>query len=107
MSAILLQLTGHSRPGLLQMQHYFRIPARISNFHHFPITGPFRNHRPIFTSTLFSIRQHPSQNPRQARRFLGFLDKIPEDFIFYGIIGLNSAVFIMWYMAIQKYVSED
>ena len=68
--------------------------------------GTFR-HRPIFTSAPLSLRYHPPQNPRHARKFLGFLDNIPQDFIFYGIIGINSAVFIMWYMATQKYVSED
>ena len=119
MSAILLQLTGHSRPRLLP---YFRISARISNYHFAapswsstftrrkPITGPvtFRD-RPIFTSALLSIRHHPRQpeKPRQTYRFFGFLDKIPEDFIFYGIIGINSVVFMMWYMATQKFVSED
>lgn len=121
MSVILLQLIGHSRPSLLQMQPYFRISARISNYHFAtpswsstfahrkPITGPFTTFRdrPIFTSALLFFRRHPPQNPRQARRFLGFLDKIPEDVIFYGIIGLNSMVFMMWYMATQKFVSED
>lgn len=121
MSAILLQLTGHSRPSFLRMQPCLRISARISNYHFAtlswsrtfahrrPITGPFTTFRgrPFFTSTRLSLRYHPPQNPRQARRFLGFLDNIPQDFIFYGIIGINSAVFTMWYMATQKFVSED
>lgn len=121
MSAILLQLTSHSRPSLLRMHPYFRVSARFSNYHFAtpswsstfahrqPITGPFTTfcNRPFFTSAILSLRHHPPQNPRQARRFLGFLDKIPEDFIFYGIIGLNSAVFMMWYMATQKFVSKD
>ena len=120
MSAILLQLTGHSRPRLLP---YFRISARNSSYHFAapswsstfahrkPITGPFTTFRdrPIFTSALLSIRRHPPQPEKrhQAYRFFGFLDKIPEDFIFYGIIGINSVVFMMWYMATQKFVSED
>ena len=123
MSAILLQLTGHS--SLLRMQPCFRISARISNYHFAtpswsrtfahrkPITGPFTTFRdrPIFTSARLSLRHHPppppSPDPRQTYRFFGFLDKIPENYIFYGIIGLNSIVFMMWYMAAQKYVSED
>lgn len=123
MSAIFLQLTGHSRPRLLRMQPYFRISARITNYHFAtpswsstfahrkPTVGPFITFRdrPIFTSALLSIRHHPPQpeKPRQAYRFFGFLDKIPEDFIFYGIIGINSVVFMMWYLATQKFVSED
>lgn len=121
MSAILLQLTGHSRPSLLRMQPYFRIYRSISDFHFAspswsstfarrrPITGPFTTFRgrPIFTSALLSFRHHPPQNPRQPRKVFEFLNKIPEDFIFYGIIGINSLVFIMWYLAEQKFVSED
>ena len=121
MSAILLRLTANSRPSLLRMQPCFRMSARISNYHFAtpswsrtfahrrPITGPFSTFRgrPFFTSALLSFRNHPPQNPHQARRFLGFLDKIPQDLIFYGIIGINSAIFMMWYMAEQKFVSVD
>ena len=121
MPAILVQLTGrhHFTPSLSRMQHCFGIPARISNFANpswsrtfahrgRPITGPFTvRHRPIFTSAPLSLRYHPPQNFRQNHRFLSFLDKIPQDFIFYGIVGINSVVFVMWYMAVQKFVSED
>jgi hypothetical protein len=123
MPAILVQLTSrhYLAPSLLRMRHCFGISARISNcnfatlswsrtFAHRgrPITGPFTlRHRPIFTSAPLSLRYHPPQGARRTRRFLGFLDKIPQDFIFYGIIGINSAVFIMWYMAVQKFVSEE
>jgi hypothetical protein len=120
MSAILLQLTGHSRPSLLR-QPYFRISRSISNYpfatpswsstfaRRIPITGPFTTFRgrPIFTSALLSLRHHSPQNPRRPRNFFDFLNKIPEDFIFYGIIGINSVVFMMWYLADQKFVSED
>jgi hypothetical protein len=120
MSAIFLQLTGHSRPSLLRMQPYFRTSRRISGYHFAtpswsstflrrkPITGPFTN-RPIFTSALLSLRRHPSQNSHQPKtyRFFEFLDKIPENVVFYGIIGINSVVFMMWYMAEQKFVRED
>ena len=123
MSAILLQLTGHSRPSSLRMQPYFRMSRRISSYYFAtpswsstfacrkPITGPFTTFRdrPIFTSALLSLRHHPLRNPRQpeTRRFLDFLDKIPQNIVFYGIIGINSVVFMMWYMAEQKFVSDD
>jgi hypothetical protein len=121
MSAILLQLTGRSRLSLLQTKPCFRISAKISNYHSAtpswsstfahrrPMTGPFSTFcdRPIFTSAFSSLRHHPPENPFQARRFFGFLNKIPQEFIFYGIIGINSAVFMMWYMATQKSVSDD
>ncbi|CAA7260147.1 unnamed protein product [Cyclocybe aegerita] len=65
-------------------------------------------HRWLSTSSRSSLRYHPpDSHPGQTqRRFLGFLDKIPQNVIFYGIIGLNSAVFFMWYMASQKYRLE-
>ena len=121
MSAILLQLTGHSRPSLLRIHPYFKISRNISNYHFAspswsstftrrkPITGPFTTFRgrPIVTSAFLSFRHHLPQNPRQPRKVFDFLYKIPEDFIFYGIIGINSVVFIMWYLAEQKFVSED
>ena len=123
MSAILLQLTGHSRPSLLRMQPYIRISRRISNYRSAtqswsstfarrkPITGQFTTfrNRPIFTSALLFLRHHPPQNPRPpaARKFFDFLDKIPGNVVFYGIIGINTVVFTMWYMAEQKFVSED
>ena len=119
-AAVLVRLA----PSLLRIQPSFRICARISNYNfgipcsrtfvqsthcRRTITGPLTvlRHRPIFTSAPLSRRYYPPQNSRQARRFLGFLDNIPQDFIFYGIIGINSAVFVMWYMAVQKFVSED
>ncbi|KAJ4492953.1 hypothetical protein C8J55DRAFT_602882 [Lentinula edodes] len=35
-----------------------------------------------------------------------FLDRIPEDVVFWGIIGLNGAVFIMWQLAQKRYEIE-
>ena len=123
MSAILLQLTGHSRPSLLRMQPHFRISRRISHYRFATpswsstfsrrksITGPFTTvrDRPIFTSALLSLRHHPPQNSRRPETYksFDFLNKIPENVIFYGIIGINSVVFMMWYAAEQKFVSED
>lgn len=124
MSAILVQLIGRHNLAP-RIRSCFRISARISNYNFATpscsrtfvqsthcrrtITGPFTalRHRPIFTSAPLSLRYHLPRNPRRARGFLEFLDNIPQDFIFYGIIGINSAVFVMWYMAVQKYVSED
>ena len=129
MSAILFQLTGRHKfaSNLLWIRPSpsFRISARISNckfatascsrtflqsiHRRRAIPGLFTTlrHRSIFSSAPLSIRYHAPQNPRKAPRFLSFLDRIPQDFVFYGIIGINSAVFTMWYMAEQKYVSED
>ncbi|KDR74534.1 hypothetical protein GALMADRAFT_250548 [Galerina marginata CBS 339.88] len=59
----------------------------------------------LSTSPRSYLRYHARQNPRKPP-FLGFLDKIPENTIFYGVIGLNSVVFIMWFMAVQKYKQE-
>ncbi|KAF8966393.1 hypothetical protein BDZ97DRAFT_1657675 [Flammula alnicola] len=58
------------------------------------------------SSSRSSIRYHVPPTPQQNRRFLGFLDRIPQNAIFYGIIGLNSFVFVMWFMAAQKYKQE-
>ena len=122
MSAMLLQLTGHSRPSILRMQPLFRISRRISNYHFatpswsstfgrrkpLAITGTFATFRdrPIFTPALLSLRHHPPQNPPQPKARIFFdLNKIPENVVFYGIIGINCVVFMMWYMAEQKFVS--
>lgn len=60
------------------------------------------------STTRASLRYHPPPPPRlnHGREFLGFLDRIPHNTIFYGIIGLNSAVFAMWFLAAEKYVSQ-
>ncbi|KAJ3803104.1 hypothetical protein GGU11DRAFT_763011 [Lentinula aff. detonsa] len=51
----------------------------------------------------------PSQNHRggeNKRNSFNFLDQIPEDVVFWGIIGLNGAVFIMWQLSRKRYEIE-
>ncbi|KJA21675.1 hypothetical protein HYPSUDRAFT_140292 [Hypholoma sublateritium FD-334 SS-4] len=50
--------------------------------------------------------RHHVQPRRQQPRFLGFLDNISQNTIFYTIIGLNASVFTMWFMAGQVYKQE-
>ena len=45
------------------------------------------------------------QNPWQ--RFRARLDSIPSAYIFWGIIGLNGAIFLTWNYAYVKVVSES
>ncbi|TFK76117.1 rhomboid-domain-containing protein [Pluteus cervinus] len=59
------------------------------------------NARQFFTSSQFGQR-HFVQPPRRN----GFLDSIPEDTVFWSIIGLNGLVFGMWFMATSKYKQE-
>ncbi|KAE9391625.1 rhomboid-domain-containing protein, partial [Gymnopus androsaceus JB14] len=48
---------------------------------------------------------HPSKNSGNKNP-LNFLDQVPEDYVFWGIIGLNGAVFIMWHLAKKRYEIE-
>ncbi|KAJ3977261.1 hypothetical protein EV361DRAFT_879438 [Lentinula raphanica] len=43
---------------------------------------------------------------RSRRNPFEFLDQIPENVVFWGIIGLNGAVFIMWQLARKRYEIE-
>ncbi|KAF9008683.1 hypothetical protein BDQ17DRAFT_1236370, partial [Cyathus striatus] len=47
-------------------------------------------------------RAHPKPPSQQSRPVFSFLDNIPLNVIFYGIIGTNVVVFAMWHMASQK-----
>lgn len=64
-----------------------------------------RLQRWLSTTSRACFRDHPRPPRRESRKFMGFLDKIPHNTIFYGIIGLNSLVFVMWFMANQQWVS--
>jgi hypothetical protein len=64
----------------------------------------FNHQRWLSTTSRPLLRHYVRPNPRPSHQFLGFLDKIPQNTVFYGIIGLNCLVFGMWFMAIQKYV---
>ncbi|KAF8901747.1 hypothetical protein CPB84DRAFT_1777327 [Gymnopilus junonius] len=70
-----------------------------------PISDPSILKRWFSASRSF-LRHHVPQHPQRKTSFLGILDKIPSNAIFYGIIGINVAVFTMWFMAIQKYKQE-
>jgi len=60
-------------------------------------------HRFFSTSSPSQLRYHLSRAGRRSQN-IGFLDRIPQNSIFYGIIGLNGLVFVMWYMSTAKYV---
>ncbi|KAF7776387.1 hypothetical protein Agabi119p4_4780 [Agaricus bisporus var. burnettii] len=53
--------------------------------------------RSFFSSSRHTLRYHPPQ-PR-GRSLLGFLDNIPHNYVFWGIIGANGAVFCLWQAA--------
>jgi hypothetical protein len=65
-------------------------------------TAPLRNFS--FTSPS-SLRYHPVRPQPHRREFLAFLNRLPLNTVFYGIIGLNATVFTMWFLATEKYVS--
>ncbi|TFK43150.1 hypothetical protein BDQ12DRAFT_674483 [Crucibulum laeve] len=58
--------------------------------------------RTFFTSARSSLRYHPPPTPPPRKPFMGFLDSIPQNTVFYGILAINGIVFFMWYMANQK-----
>ncbi|RDB23288.1 RHOMBOID-like protein 12, mitochondrial [Hypsizygus marmoreus] len=51
-------------------------------------------------SRPYPHRQVPNRPPR--RPFLGFLDRISENALFWGIITINGVVFVMWTMSTQR-----
>lgn len=60
-----------------------------------------------FSSTSPSfLRYHPMRPQSRRREFLAFLDRLPQNTVFYGIIGLNATVFAMWFLANEKYVGR-
>ncbi|KIK08582.1 hypothetical protein K443DRAFT_563619 [Laccaria amethystina LaAM-08-1] len=84
-----------------------RSPCLFSLSSHLPCT-PATFSRSFFTSIPCALRYHPLPRPHSSRRhFFGFLDEIPQNTIFYGIIGLNATVFVMWFMSTQKYKQEQ
>lgn len=55
-----------------------------------------------------AIRQQSGRTriPSPLRKSIGDkLDQIPQDFVFWGILGLNGAVFLMWQLAKSKMVT--
>lgn len=91
-------------PPLSRLSSPSRSPWPLSFSSRLQCTPPTFS-RSFFTSTPRSLRYHPLPRSHSSRRhFFGFLDEIPQNTIFYGIIGLNATVFAMWFMSTQKYV---
>ena len=53
-----------------------------------------------------SLRHYVPPSYKRKPELFGFLNRIPENALFVGILVVNSVVFIMWYLAIAKYVSH-
>lgn len=73
--------------------------------HQLAAPRPATGSKTFFTSVKQSVRYPaPPPPPRPSFSAFGFLNRIPQNVVLYGIIGLNAAVFSMWLMAKQKYV---
>ncbi|KAF9076426.1 hypothetical protein BDP27DRAFT_1379969 [Rhodocollybia butyracea] len=66
-----------------------------------------------FQSAWLKIRQlsgrarpPPDSTGGSRKSPLDFLDQVPENLIFYGIIGTNGAIFLMWFLAKKRYEVE-
>ena len=109
MQAFLRQLT--SRPLLVPrlVNPHILAPQRFFGTYSL-LRPPFQGHQPTASHRWLStpsrplFRHYVRPKPLPSRQFLGSLNKIPHNTVFYGIIGLNCLVFGMWFMAIQKYV---
>ncbi|KAF9480796.1 hypothetical protein BDN70DRAFT_877116, partial [Pholiota conissans] len=60
----------------------------------------------LSTSSRTCFRDHPRPTRPPSRQILGFLNRIPQNTVFYTIIGLNAIVFGMWFMANQQWQQE-
>lgn len=82
--------------------------ARLSSPSRTNILFLLPNLRRTFSSSSGSLlRYHPAgRNNRNGgeRVMFAFLDRIPQNTVFWGIMGLNAGVFLMWFMAQQKWV---
>lgn len=62
----------------------------------------------FFTSTAPKSRGRPYPHRAyydyQKPPFLGFLDRIPQNAVFWGIITINGVVFVMWFLTKQRMV---
>ncbi|KAJ7047564.1 hypothetical protein C8F04DRAFT_1059331 [Mycena alexandri] len=75
---------------------FLRVPLRASAFPRFNISRVSLPRRPFNSSS--SRRYNQGYN----RRFLAFLDDVPQDTVFWGIIGLNGLVFATSWWAKKK-----
>ncbi|KAF9057275.1 hypothetical protein BJ165DRAFT_1330281, partial [Panaeolus papilionaceus] len=84
--------------------------ARLSSPSRTNILFLLPNLRRTFSSSSGSLlRYHPAgRNNRNGgeRVMFAFLDRIPQNTVFWGIMGLNAGVFLMWFMAQQKWQQE-
>ncbi|KIM45764.1 hypothetical protein M413DRAFT_292725 [Hebeloma cylindrosporum] len=96
MQAFLRQLTSPRliNPHILAPQRPFGTSSllRLRFQGHQPI-----HHRWLSTPSRPLLRHYVRPKPHPPRQFLGFLDRIPHNTVFYGIIGLNCLVFGMWF----------
>lgn len=111
MQAFLHQLTSRPllvpclvNPHILAPQRSFGTYSLLRLRFHGHQPTALNHHRWLSTPSRPLLRHYVRPKPLPSRQYLGFLDKIPHNTVFYGIIGLNCLVFGMWFMAIQKYV---
>lgn len=78
----------------------------VRNVSQLPVLKSIKDSPRIHTR-FFSSRPYPHRRPVDNRKppLLGFLDSIPHNTVFYGIITLNGVVFLMWYMSSERMVS--
>ncbi|KAF9550331.1 rhomboid-domain-containing protein [Agrocybe pediades] len=86
------------------------LPRTVRTTKSSPLTASLRHwfssSRSQFSSSSHSQLRYYARRPPPRRGLFSFLDHIPENTIFYGIIGANATVFVMWYMSTQKYKQE-
>jgi hypothetical protein len=88
-------------PPLIKPQpltpHQFLKQPRSYTLRFFSSTFRQQNRRPY---------PHRQFNQQQFKKpsFFGFLDDIPQNAVFWGIITINGVVFVMWFMASQRLV---
>ncbi|KAF9468965.1 hypothetical protein BDZ94DRAFT_1245056 [Collybia nuda] len=70
------------------------------------------SHQRFFSSTPLSqgprsyLSRPPQSNRPRKPQFLAFLDAIPQNQVFYGILAINGLVFAMWYMSTERLKQE-
>lgn len=97
-----------SAPKLFKMSFLFRHHGLRSTR---PFSFPLFQRSCIRPNIWLEIRQQSGRTrlpspPSSLRKSVGNkLDQIPQDYVFWGIIGLNGAVFLMWQLAKSKMVT--
>ncbi|PPQ93414.1 hypothetical protein CVT25_004485 [Psilocybe cyanescens] len=107
---------GLSVRGLLQSRPFSAYPRVLSR----PVQSSRQTTSSLAKSGLYTSnlrrwlsstprsfsRRYQTRPPPPKREFLGFLDRIPQNVVFGGIIAINIVVFAMWLMAKAKYAQE-